>query len=290
MHEYVEMRALAIGAGLDHWYWAARGNRAVVENCACGAAQPSASHLLWNCPAMPPLDFSGPRDRAEDRLWCPTVADPPPIHDWTSDLSRGRKRLRRLLLEADSPVVAVNGGAADGWAVWAVALRLRNRFLSVAAPVEGLDTYPLCAELQALREFLLAAYETCPRTAWEAWSDNRVALGIINRAQTTADYWQWPAGPHRAWQDQHVRFQWVPAHDRHKDWHPVPQVSAADLRNLNAAAHRACCQLLHRMRIRDRQRADWLQEKRRAELWAQCALRRAVACQHGMRRRYEQPD
>mmetsp|Transcript_59466 Transcript_59466/g.193953 ORF Transcript_59466/g.193953 Transcript_59466/m.193953 type:complete len:722 (+) Transcript_59466:2334-4499(+) len=117
VHPFLERRALAIGAGLDFWYWSKRGRGSEeAARCGCGDSQPSASHLLWCCPARPPDMCRRPRNRAEDRLWCPTLAPEPPPACWVEDTVEARRRLRCIMQHCDDMQLATDGGSKDGWA------------------------------------------------------------------------------------------------------------------------------------------------------------------------------
>lgn len=235
---------------------------------------------------MPPLTFRAPRNRAEDRLWCPTIPSPPPLQDWHLEVDRGRQRLRHLLPVASDPCIALDGGAVDGWAVWAVALHTQGVLHTVAAPVPGIDTLPLTAELQALQEFIMVAMEVCPHRHWHIWCDNQTVVGMIHGLLDLGDLWRRIPISNRQWLLEHASLQWVPAHGKHPEWSPISPFSPLTLRRLNEAARRACVQSLRRVRARDIQRRSWLQEVVCAERWAQLVLDRAALCQHQLRLRY----
>lgn len=201
---------------------------------------------------MPPLDIRAPRSRAEDRLWCPTIAAEPPLHDWSSDLDAGRTQLRSLLSRAEC-VAAVDAGSVDGWAAWAVALLVQGKICTVAAPVQSLDAAPLLAELWALAELADGAMEVRSQDFWHVWCDNCTALDMATESHLCNDYWRLFNDTNRRWFRHSAVLEWVPAHARHPEWNPSPPFTATFIRQLNMAADVACTQMLSRMRGIDRQ-------------------------------------
>ena len=155
--ESPEERHLAVGDGLDCWYWQRRSNcggRPLF--CFCGGREPSAAHLLWSCPATQRPPCRGPRNAAEEKLWCPTVRCEPPPHAWALDFTARCDALVSAFASHCPAVLALDGAARDGWASWGIAWCSPAGFQSVGGPVGGPDCSSSAAELCAVSVLVAA--------------------------------------------------------------------------------------------------------------------------------------
>jgi hypothetical protein len=300
-HEVPERRWLAIGAGLDAWFWNTRrvgGPTMLAMRCACGGSQPSASHVLWNCEARPsPSTLRRPADRSEDRLWLPTTGPKPAPRCWRAEAAEARRLLALSVPRGHELLVATDGGATTGkeagWAAWSVCWMADDTpLVATGGPVPSQDVSSLRAELEALDAALGALSE-----AWQEgrlaqlravtlFVDCRTALEVLSGVECEG-LWRLGARLRRRWlslRDVGIRCacQWVPAHQRHVQWRPLGcgrRWDSSVVRDANRRADACCSGWLRTMRVRDARWASWLEECSAAAAWAQAALRWAAGCQ-----------
>jgi hypothetical protein len=279
-----EGRLLALGSGLDAWYWQARSHLPATRrlHCTCGAPAPSASHLLWSCPALPSIPVRAPRDRAEDRLWTPTVSPEPVQLHLPELIDLPLQQLLAITADSDG-VFATDGGAAAGYSSWAVATFVQGHLVAVAGQIPSLDSSPFTAECTALQTLLRAARMTS-RRSFHVLVDNQALVAAASGSARL--HYRWSLDYDCSWAriEAGVSFTWIPAHGRRPTWtSPISFMSAADARKLNEAADAACSRVLFLCQHRDLPRQLWQRECAEASRWATEVLNSALRRQDIMR-------
>lgn len=277
-HDRIEARHLAMAAGLDAWFWAAKARpvRAIRHvRCCCGRSAPSLAHLTWNCEAVPHGDGLEPRGRAEERLLLAVAPAEPPRR---TTVMLSDRLLSDLARRTSTGFFATDGGADCGWAAAAVATRTSKGIEAIAYPVVH-DTTAFAAEVEAMR--LLGKHvDHCEGVI----SDCRGLIKSIGSRRTCGDIeggrWELMRELRsKQWRDKLI---WVPSHGKQTTRRYSTgrdDLTEAEARALNDAADKACTDLMGRMKTLETERTDWLQQKKDAKLRTELILKRAALAQ-----------
>jgi hypothetical protein len=221
-----------------------------VTPCDCGEQLPTRTHVTFYCPVLgnPALAV---RSSPERRLLVPllegltqqTWADPDPSEALLLALSEAPVLHDRVIVAIDGSCLQNTKSASMDWfrcAGWGIAL---SQDLQFAGPVPGLDRSPAAAERYALLVLAAAAgflgLPVCILCDNKAITD-RLRLGPCSAPAHSelAAFW------HRvhALLPEGSVCHWIPSHGKLPSWSsPIPGLSTADARQLNAFADEAAC-------------------------------------------------
>ena len=228
--------------------------------CLCGRLDPSAAHLLWNCPATPPPETT-PTDRLQERLFlatCPPVPAPP----HTRDLQRIPAELQRLINDSRSHgviTISTDGGTGYDLAAWAVTADSGHttdvNYRTSAGILAGEDQGGWAAEIAAislaLRSIIARGTADIHTVVWvyDSKAAAKVILSGTSTGHTTAE--ALAAQSARAeLESRGIDFHaiWISSHNKAmpNSWSPPPGITEETLRILNDKADRACTATLRR--------------------------------------------
>ena len=136
---------------------------------------------------------------------------------------------------------------------------------------KGPDQSAYACEATALLQALAAVTAARPHHRTVILTDSKSALTSYRNTASPERARLWACARSYAARTPNLELHWVPAHGRHPDWQPPPQLEASAARALNAAADHAAAAALSGSPLVE-QHARWEARGRNALAWQRAAL------------------
>ena len=288
----LEQRRAAFATGGTGWYAAAKARLPDSQGitCICGDRLPSRPHLTWRCPGTAALRAGVriPRDRAEERLFAaplPPFPGAPAQLDYDNVVEELALHLKGMVETSQVVIVATDGSTHQGVGACAVVTPTAEFAFGDSREDQSAFKFELFALLTLLRS--LSQIPLPISCQIYILSDCEAALQAILEPQSCClPSWALEA----AQLCQQIRatgvrlqFQWVPSHNKKREWAPAAPLDAVQCRFLNEKADAAANSCRCRRAARSR-RERWFEQRAIAAQWESDVIHIAAAASQLLQR------